>query len=316
MKNTAVVLSLGSCLIALALPVSGYAQSPDQWVITGAVLDSASGLPVQADILVTGLGVEPARAGFSAYETDPLGQYRIFGNGSGPVTLVAKAAGYAFSRQSVTAGQGNVAATVDFELDRPASVRGRVLDGYGNPVGNAIVRVLYTGYPPDIWRTIALTQEVGEVKTNDSGEFAIVNVAPGTEVVLEAGADGYVPGFSQSLALAPKDALTNAVITLTRGPTLAGTVVGGDGAPIGGAKVALRFRGSRGTLASYSIESVKRANRVVLSNSRGEFVFEATDLAPQELLVTHQDYLPVRWNVFVDTGLDGSHFVQISMERR
>ncbi len=147
----------------------------------------------------------------------------------------------------------------DFELVRGGAISGRVTDGDDAPVAAALVglpnlRPTNASGESESYRLLAVT--------NEEGAFRIDGVPFDREFVLPAIADGFMRGYSETVAAGESDA----AIVLRRGETrLFGRTVDHTGQPVE-SRVAVRSSGDDGE---------EPFGDAVWTNVRGEFDFPA-----------------------------------------
>jgi hypothetical protein len=150
------------------------------WEIKGLVLNE-DGKPVEG--ATVRYGSSWSMVGAKWAKTDAKGRFhivRIGGKSTWPV--VAEAEGYAPGQDKVTPGKGTEVPDISFRLKRGLVTKGRVVDGDGNPVKNAIIsprmliddRTEYVG---------------GRIGVDDNGEFEIRNL-PASGVSLDMYGNG------------------------------------------------------------------------------------------------------------------------------
>lgn len=115
-----------------------------------------------------------------------------------------------------------------FELDRLEPIQGCVVAAdTGRPVPLYSVRLRATY--PETSITIPLRREVAF--SEEDGRFSIDGVTSGT-FLIEAGAPGYAPSFSEPVEVTEGWPTSDVSVRLTKGGSIAGTVVNLDGDPV------------------------------------------------------------------------------------
>ncbi|TMD17454.1 MAG: carboxypeptidase-like regulatory domain-containing protein, partial [Chloroflexi bacterium] len=166
-----------------------FALAPNPGTITGTVTDAGTGAPIA--------GATVSYSGGST-TTDGSGAYTLANVAEGSYSVTAGATGYTSQSRTVTVGPGGTA-TQNFALTRPnGAITGTVTSAAtGSPISGATVS--YSG---------------GSTTTNGSGQYTLLNVAPGTYSVT-ASATGY-SSKSQSVAVGSgQTATANFALRLT-----------------------------------------------------------------------------------------------------
>lgn len=309
------------CLLMILSLVHTLAQAQNSLaVISGQIRDAETGFPLLADVTL----VEPDtglsdKAGFRNVMTDSLGNYELMEVIPGDSIVIVKCSGYGIERKLITVGSRQLLDNTDFELNKIAIVSGRVVGEYNIPVAGAVVRAIYTAYPPEIWKSFIFKHEVGEAKTNDLGEFVLPAITPYKEFYLEASSDKHPPKFSDKMMLYSEEASEGIEIRLEKGVTISGTVVDDLRNPVAGARVRLRALTNSSTAPlSHSIEIIKRKNQVAVTGADGEFVFEGVSTGDKDIIVTHAQHDVYRQatSILMSEAVDGVVNIQAVMQRR
>jgi protocatechuate 3,4-dioxygenase beta subunit len=227
-------------------------------------------------------------------QTTREGYYEAALSIPGPSILVAKAPGFSSQTHNVA---GNVNEQLDFALRKPIKVVGKVAGPGGVPIPNARVRVRYPD-PPELFQ---FSQEVGDVATDEQGNFALAFVRPFSRFVLEVEAWGYQ--LQHSPDFFGRDMPLTANVQLQRGATVRGQIVDDNGAPVANAFVTLRhvdneLRGSPVPLAVTNMTT----------SEGGEFVFSGLTPGSYAIVVRKQGFKPHQRPVDVSSAdEDRSH---------
>jgi Carboxypeptidase regulatory-like domain len=231
---------------------AGISLGDERVTLTGRVAD-ASGKPVEhATVLVYEAGV---KKGYSIYcptcwvdcgkhtVTDAEGSYTITGLSSNLLfTLLVVRDGYAATYVRKVNPANGPAETAVLKSRPPVEdvsqvVRGRVVDGHGDPLRDAVVEqqgVTYRGeggrmgtqFGPRDWIDLMAV-------TNEKGEFEIAYSKPAVQMILQVRARAMAP----KLFTEPTGA-DRKTMTVTDGATIRGRLVQG-GKPIANAEVGL-----------------------------------------------------------------------------
>ncbi len=158
------------------------------------------------------------RSRFNNYRSEG-GAFRIESVYPGPVTVIAKAAGYSESVVDVArVDSGEAVRDTEIRLTAGVSVNGVVQDADGAPIENAYV----------IPRELSRNEEpvlASETKTDSDGTFHLKHVPPETRVI-SAYRRGYPIGSSQVTLRAEGE--NTVTIVISKGGIVEGTVYYGD----------------------------------------------------------------------------------------
>lgn len=151
----------------------------------------------------------------------------------GEYNLIATADGFRMTSGPKRVSTGTNTSII--EMMREAAVTGRCVDAAtGDPIPNFTCRLRfwYGAQQPS-----QLANEKSYPQSNPNGEFVIAGVAQG-DYVVEASAPGYAPGFSSNFSVPAggKD-VGNITVGLSKGGSLSGRVVDGEGKPVARARV-------------------------------------------------------------------------------
>ncbi|MBI4881043.1 MAG: carboxypeptidase regulatory-like domain-containing protein [Planctomycetes bacterium] len=221
------VLGLNGVLVGEAGGDAGEVRLARGASLGGAVKDASSGAPIP------GATVEAAAERREDGEivtylqqsalTDAEGRFTLDAVSRSGVSLSARAAGYAASREPLQAPEDENEEIV-IELRRGATVSGIVTGPAGEPLAGAAVRLL--GLERD-----AVEEET--VSTDAGGRFVFNAVAPWQkfDLVAAAAESGHAPGTVEGLAVDEGKSLEDVAIALQPGGTVKGVVVDALGAP-------------------------------------------------------------------------------------
>jgi hypothetical protein len=228
----------------------------------GRVVDAATGTPI-----------ENARIGMNwtlqhAVATDAAGRYELTGwSGHGIEDIHVLADGYV--RESAVVGAGE---EFDFRLRRGFEASGRVVDGDGRPVKDAIVALVASTHDSDRRQRISS----GDATSGADGRFRIGGLDPQMTHVLVVTADGF--GRARKAAPLPNGAATLDLgdVGLASGRLLAGRFLDADGKPMPRAWIVID--GPRASLGSGLDGNDYGADEDAHTDDLGRFAF--ADLAP------------------------------------
>lgn len=174
----------GAKLLLLSVVcVNTFAQPAGRGVISGTVVDAATGDPVRkAIVTVTWHGTPRSWAtmrtdgsGKFSFEGLPAGKYDLVANKPGLGRAIYGAASVRELGDLLTLGDGEIHGDIKLRFLRSASISGRVVDSEGEPVSNATVTLMRPGRN---FGERILTNAQG-ANTNDRGEFKITGLDPG-----------------------------------------------------------------------------------------------------------------------------------------
>jgi hypothetical protein len=150
------------------------------------------------------------------------GAFRIDGLPTGSFTLVLAAEGRPETRSTIALRAGQTTDVGAVRVSRGAAVRGVVRDADGNRIPRALVQPSRGGLADN--PAMALLQPPStSTRTDDHGEFALVDLPPGRQQLI-ASAEGFASGKSERLVLAAAAEVTGVEIVLDHGGRIAGTL--------------------------------------------------------------------------------------------
>lgn len=171
-------------------------------------------------------------------ETDSAGEYEITGLAPGKYSVVARGSGFRQHVQPRVEVEEKQPADVSFMLAEGFSIEGLVLDPSGRPVPDAKVTSSAGGlFLGDMGISLSLGgsgSKTGAVETttDSRGRFRLEGLGSGNQNLTAVHKD-WAPGSQKDVASGSKDV----EITLPRGGSIAGRVIGPNGEPIKGAEV-------------------------------------------------------------------------------
>lgn len=199
--------SLTGLTIEEGKPLTGLEVRMDRGGrIVGRV--TSNGQPV-AQAYVSASSGDRMSGGQAGAQTDANGEYTIDGVDAGDRTITARKQGLLSADKEVTAKAGEEV-RADLELGTGREVKGRVLDRGGRPIEGA--RIQINGVED---RSIHANGA-----SDADGNFKIGGIGDG-HLTLRAEKQGYV-----AAALDDVDTLSNIILTLDRGGSISGRVVG------------------------------------------------------------------------------------------
>jgi hypothetical protein len=175
------LLLLACAILADAAIVCG-GQMDGQLSISGTVVNAVTGAPVPFARVALSNG--------NCVEADGVGRFRFSGLAPATYDVTASKAGFDPVGSDVVGSQGRLeispSTSVEnymVKLNPLAAIRGRVVDGDGEPVESAVVTVLQSSV---VYGRRQL-HAVNFVQTNDRGDYRVSNLTAGKYVVQAAG---------------------------------------------------------------------------------------------------------------------------------
>lgn len=205
---------------AQALPVQRAAQPPRDArpatetgtaAIRGRIVDADSARPLRrVQIRLTSAALSQPRTTSS----DSDGQYEITDLPAGRYTLTATRSGYLTlgygqrrpleQGKPLTVAEGQTLERVDFALPRMGVIAGRITDETGDPIANVTVLAMRSMFFDGRRQLIPTGDTPG--RTDDTGEFRITGLVPGTYVVSAQTQDKWIVeenGREETMGYAP-----------------------------------------------------------------------------------------------------------------
>ncbi|HUI55308.1 MAG TPA: carboxypeptidase regulatory-like domain-containing protein [Bryobacteraceae bacterium] len=181
------------CMI-LVLSAAGMAQAQQPAVpnasVTGVVKDKATGQPLPdytvstftnstwvGDTIVQSRDTRQVQS-----KTDASGRYRLADLAPGQYRILA-GAGMPFSRTRRVTLAGHDLENVDFEISRPGTITGKVLDENKEPVPGVTVRLIAREY---YLGNLGYFYRRGPTQTDDRGEYQIAGIEAGRAYLIVA----------------------------------------------------------------------------------------------------------------------------------
>lgn len=231
--------------------------------------------------------------------TDESGQFTLERLAAGQYTIAVAAEGYRrASEPRVQTGESGLI----IELVRQATVSGRVIAiDTGQPVPQYTVRLRQT-YPQQTVTTPVTEKQTFE---KEDGSFTLTAAQPGTYLV-EALADGYAPSYSESFRMVQGQSITGIVVTLTKGGSITGTVLGPDG-PVARALITTHDNTWSNSVFDQALGDEFPTNATSTtgrSNGKGEFVVAGIKGETYQIRVKASGYCEfVKQDILVRDGV-------------
>lgn len=182
-----------------------------------------------------------------------------------------------------------IATAIMLQVNAPAVqtsiLAGRVVDGTGAPVAEAVVVVRQAGVPA------GPASQVVPVRADGEGRFVVTNV-PAGRFTIEVSKPGWLPGAygrqrpsgtAGDVTLPAGSTRTDLRVVLWRPAVIGGTVTSDDGEPVVGAEVrAVRLEWTAGRRVPSDVEAPREAPAAT-TDDRG--VYRFTSLAPGDYVV-------------------------------
>ena len=275
-------------------------------VLKGHVKTADGRVLRRAQISVRGTALPNGRTASTGLE----GEYEIRELPAGRYTIAAARSGflpgqygqrrYGEQGKPLEVADGATIDSVDFTLERAGVISGRVTDETGEPVANASIYSLQSQFYRGRRQFVPVTAGMAHATTDDSGLYRLTPVPPGDYVVLATFREtwvsddkdkqtlGYAPSYfpgtasvadAQRIKLAAGQEASAIDFSLVPGRTAAisGTVTAVDGAPLAGARVALRQEMMGPTGGTVSFAGTARV--------AADGTFKLRDIAPGEYLL-------------------------------
>jgi hypothetical protein len=243
-------------------------------------ITTAGNVPVQGDVAVTEGG---RNVRVSNYQTNSDGWASFLANAGREIAILVKADGY-ISAERVLVPEINGSA-ITFILSPAGKVSGRVIDESGRAVRGAIVRIRYTGR----LRSQQLSQELGEIATDDFGYFTLPFVERGKPFVIDVAA-AERPMTSSAPMTLPGESMSGILMALAAGAhPVRGRVVDSFGKPVPNVSIRLRVLDQPGIRRdeferASSITAMLQANKIAVTDRDG--VFEFSGVPSGDVIVT------------------------------
>lgn len=207
-------------LLAPALQQDTPSTLPQQFTVSGTVVDKTTGEPIE-DARIT---IVPAAQRDASHEvvTTANGRFVVGGLLPGKYRLAAERRGFLTESYDqhdhfsslVVVGPGLPSENLKFLLKREASISGTIMDEQGETVRNAHVMLFQTGIANGI-RTMRIPQQQ---VTNGSGAYRFSHLAPGMYFIVVSAEPWYAqhPGFTENETKAFGET-TSSTFSLTTG---------------------------------------------------------------------------------------------------
>jgi hypothetical protein len=245
-------------------------------VIRGRVLAGDTGKPLRQARLIA--RARELAGPIQNITTDADGRYEITHLPPGDYTIVASCGGYhdlvygqrrpLERSKAVEIGPGQVVDGIDFTLLRMSVISGRVTDETGEPVAAAIVVAFRPTYSEGRRRLVPFGK--GLVRTDDTGQYRVLGLVPGTYVVMAFTRDTWETkqnGSRQMMGYAPT------YFPRTTEPAAARRLTLREGQEAGRIDIAL-IPGRTATISGTAVDSQGRpfANVALKQEVRGQGV--------------------------------------------
>jgi RNA polymerase sigma factor (sigma-70 family) len=259
--------------------------------LTGRIVDPAGRPVLGAKVL---RGTDRSGRDVPVAETDADGRFRFAHTSAGETMLTVQASGFAPALQKVVVRPG--LPLVEFRLEKGRTVRGRVVDAKGEPLGGAFVHV-------DGWRghrTIAW-----QMTTDEGGEFRWAD-APMDSFWISVGREGYLRVDRREVPPAAGE-LT---ISMTRELKVRGTVVDAETRHALKSFTLVPGMESGGSFSTYWDRSQAR------QATRGQYTIQFDDSTRQQgrrLRVEADGYMPAVSRVIRDD--EGDPVINFVLEK-
>jgi 5-hydroxyisourate hydrolase-like protein (transthyretin family) len=202
--NYQVSVLSGSSPYRLTIAVSGETNGDIAMPaasLTGFVIDSASGQPLEGASIVAQTGAEATSQSIQRTTTDSTGAYTLSGFDPGNYQVSARKDGYQLKTQSATVGADP--ATLDFALDAGSGLTIQASDGLsGMPLGGIMALAFGAGGAVAYQGTVSLDSAGnGQIPSLPPGRYAVYLFSSG--YAPQALASVYVPSAPVRVTLTP-----------------------------------------------------------------------------------------------------------------
>lgn len=183
-------------------PTPGPARSADTptGVIRGRVVASDTGRPLSRATITATTGFQRR-----SISTDREGRYELIDLPAGRYEVSVERVGYLtlrygqrFPREragTLALEAGTAVENLDFALPRASVINGRIVDELGDPIAQTIVMALAWQYGPEGRRNLV---PLSRATTDADGEYRLVNLPPGTYVVVAQSSASWPGSSSQT----------------------------------------------------------------------------------------------------------------------
>jgi large repetitive protein len=263
-------------------------------VISGSVL-GPDGSPVSgAKIFTEENAFILAKRSQSVATTDAQGKFSVTGiDGGKTLRIVAQSPNFPeVTSDEITTKAGEDVKDVTLRFEPGGEIAGTVHDPDGKPVAGATISVKETptevapdtnpdptANPNDTPvlanpRHAIPGRQLGTASTDSDGQYRITGLNSGMKVV-EAKADGFLPGRHDGVRVDAGKKTENVDFTMDRGKTIAGRVLDSAGSPVQGVRVSGSSPGAASGMASYGTTT---------SDAEGKYKIEK--LQPGKFMLT------------------------------
>jgi protocatechuate 3,4-dioxygenase beta subunit len=264
-------------VLSVFVVAAAGAQSPQAAIKVR--ITTAGNVPLQGDVTVTegGRNVRVAN-----YHTNSEGWASFLANTAREIAIVVKADGYVSAERMLVPEA--IGSTMTFVLSPAGKVSGRIIDESGRGLPDAVVRVRYSGRP----RAHQLSQELGEIVTDDFGYFTLPFVERGKSFVIDVAAAGRPMAWSSPMTL-PGESLSGILIAVPRkSHPVRGRVLDSFGKPVPNVSIRLRVLDQPATPRdeferASSITAMLESNRIAVTDRDG--MFEFSGVPPGEIVL-------------------------------
>jgi len=214
-----VVIKIACCLLLVASlaaqqapppakPATNAAQQNQGFRIAGMVVNAISGQPVPgASVAIAPASQGSDREVSKSVRTGADGRFVFAGLSRGKYSLMATAHGFTLQyfehhdpyATAIAVGPDLNSDQLVFRLQPDASIEGQVTDENNEPVQNALVRLFRTSTEEGQQKTLPINQ----AQTDDTGQYRIGHLAPGTYCLSVSARPWYAQNFSSGRKSSP-----------------------------------------------------------------------------------------------------------------
>ena len=273
----------GEVALAPGVAIEGVVSGPERRPVTGA--------------RVTAYQVGPRSDGSRTATTDDAGHFRVGGLRDRLVELAVEADGFARSHLgSVRPATNDL---IEIELNRGATLSGRVVDMHGSGVADVSVNL-----QADLSRSFgpgSLHRHAGQhpvTQTDADGRFRFDTVEEGTWIAAVFGGPTAGRAESDPIRLQTDDVREIELVLGSPGAQVGGVVTNHFGDPVEGAEVTIIANGVFAGRSPFSMDSIQMAS----TDSGGGFRVPGVRPGPSTITARHGEYPDTVREITIEPG--------------
>lgn len=269
------------------------ALNPNPGSITGTAVSTQTAAPIAG----ASIQIYPSGSFIPVFETvtDQNGSFTAGSLQPGQYTVTAAASNFGTVSVGALVSAGAATAVVLSLSPLPAAVSGQITDQSGNPLPNAVIRILDQNQ-----------NVVGTGATDLNGNYSVGNLAPGTYTV-SASAPNYGTGL-QGVSVAAGQTLTGVNLALTANPgSISGTVTNSATAdPLARAIVTIRTLQGDSNIVVQTVNTDEAGNYLAQGLAPGSYSVTASASGfasqTQTALVSSNQTATANFALIAETG--------------